>query len=73
MIGLSVNPKDAEAWNRKGSVFIKQVHYDKAIKGYDEAIRLDPDIADVWYNKGYTLYSLGKDDEAIKCFDEATG
>ena len=38
---IRLNPKDADAWYGKGLALKNQEKYDEAIKGYDEAIRLD--------------------------------
>ncbi len=53
---------------RKGNEFYDQGKYDKAIKAYDEAIKLDSDFEVAWQNKGNALYALGKYDEAIKAY-----
>ncbi|MDD4653592.1 MAG: tetratricopeptide repeat protein, partial [Methanothrix sp.] len=37
---------------RKGNEFYDQGKYDKAIKAYDEAIKLDSDFEVAWQNKG---------------------
>ena len=39
---IRLNPRMAEAYNRRGSVYEKKGDLDKAIADYTEAIRLDP-------------------------------
>jgi tetratricopeptide (TPR) repeat protein len=53
---------------RKGNEHYDQGKYDKAIKAYDEAIKLDSDFEVAWENKGNALYAQGKYDEAIKAY-----
>jgi tetratricopeptide (TPR) repeat protein len=43
----------------------------KAIKDYDEAIRLDPENDSAWNNRGYSKNQLSCWDEAIRDLDQA--
>ena len=45
--------------------------YDKAIKDYDEAIRLDPKDAIAFIDRGYAWSAKEDYDKAIKDYDEA--
>ena len=45
--------------------------YEKAIKAYDNALRIDLSDADVWFDKGLTLKKMGRSLESEKCIDEA--
>ena len=44
----------------------------KAIKDYDNAIKLDKNYKYPWNNKGRSLYELGDYKEALKCFEKAS-
>ena len=43
----------------------------KAIKCFEEVIRIKHDDADAWYNKGYALFNLARYEDAIKSYEEA--
>jgi tetratricopeptide (TPR) repeat protein len=60
----------AEDWFNSG-VSYARFDYDKAIKAFDEAIKLNPNYAEAWYEKGIVLRVGHEQDEAIKAFDEA--
>jgi tetratricopeptide (TPR) repeat protein/tRNA A-37 threonylcarbamoyl transferase component Bud32 len=57
---------------RKGDEWLHQKEYDKAIKEYDEAIRLDPRSALAFSNRGLAWHNGKKDyDKAIQDYTEA--
>ena len=41
--------------------------FEKALKAFDESIKLNPDFAKAWYYKAVLLYRLGRKDEAAEC------
>ena len=58
-------------WSNKGITFYRQGKYKKAIKCFDEAVKLKPDNDNYWNNKGKALKKAGKYEEALKCYDKA--
>jgi len=58
----SINESDT--WYNKGLALYNLRKYDKAIKCFDKAIRINPEYADAWISKGLALHRLGKYDEA---------
>ncbi|PMQ01338.1 MAG: hypothetical protein CBR30_06700 [Dictyoglomus sp. NZ13-RE01] len=68
---LIIDINDPKTWYKKGIEFYDLGKYERAIKCFDEAIKLrNGDFPDAWYNKGLAFYALGRFDEAIKCYDE---
>ena len=68
---VNLNPKNIDAWNKKG-VSLEQLkkHHD-AISCYDYAIVKNPEYSKAWSNKGVALGNLGKHDEELKCYNKA--
>ena len=65
------NPKGATTCVSCGALFeLRQVESPKAIKGYDEAIRLNPQSAEAYYKRGVVYHSLGHFEQAIADYDE---
>jgi tetratricopeptide (TPR) repeat protein len=46
----------ATEWNYIGNCYYNLKCYDKGIKAYENAIRIDPNYAEAWKNKGDALY-----------------
>jgi len=55
-----------------GFSFAEKNEYNKAIKSYDKALKLNPDDFYAWYYKGNAFYKLNQYNEAIKCFNKAS-
>jgi len=45
--------------------------YEKALKAYDNALRIDPADADAWFDKGLTLKKMGRSQESERCIETA--
>lgn len=45
--------------------------YERAVTGYDEAIKLEPNSTALWNNRGKALGMLGRYEEAISSFDRS--
>ncbi len=54
-----------------GDLRDSQGQYEKALKAYDSALRIDPGDADVWFDKGLTLKKMGRSEEAERCIGTA--
>ena len=63
----------ASAYNSRGIAYFSKGENDRAIRDFDEAIRLRPKIAVLLYNRGFAYYSKGDYDRAIQDYDAAIG
>jgi tetratricopeptide (TPR) repeat protein len=61
----------SSAFNSRGTAYFNRRDYDRAIKEFDEAIRLDLNYANAFYNRGSAYQSKGDYDRAINDYDEA--
>jgi tetratricopeptide (TPR) repeat protein len=57
--------------NNRGIAYRDKGQYDRAIRDYDEAIRLIPNDAKLFNNRGAAYFSKGQFDRAIQDYDEA--
>jgi len=68
---ISIEPKDADTWLRKGLALFDLERPNEAIQEYDKALGLQPDLALAWLSKGTALMAGSRYQEAIDCFDLA--
>src|SRR5262245_47707481 len=59
------------AYYNRGLAHHQKADYDRAIRDFDEAIRLDPKYAHAYYNRGLAHHQKADYDRAIRDFDEA--
>ena len=52
---VAADPKDSIAFNNRGNAWRYKKEFDKAIKDYDEAIRLDPSFASAYFGRAVAL------------------
>src|SRR5262249_34813334 len=62
---------NADAFGNRGLALIWMEEYDKALKDYDEAIRLDPRNARGFIGRGNVWWFKKEYDKALKDYDEA--
>ena len=62
---------EARTYVDKGVQDFARGQYEKAIKSYSKAIRLNPKTANVYNKRGVAYQSLGQYDKAIQDYDEA--
>ena len=61
----------AIAHNNRGNVYTGNGEYDRAIRDYDQSIKIDPKNAKSFNNRGVAYQKKGEHDRAIEDFDEA--
>ena len=65
---IELNPKDANAYYKRGTAYYKLKEYDKAIADYNRAIELDPKNAETSYIPGIAYCIKNDPDRAIQKF-----
>ncbi|MGA1843204.1 MAG: tetratricopeptide repeat protein [bacterium] len=60
-LSLAQVPQEAETHNRLGNEYCDNGEFQKAVKEYEEAVRIYPQYVDAYYNLGVTYYSDLKD------------
>src|SRR5262249_55171572 len=66
---LAIDPKEAEAYNHRGSEQFKLGHLAESLADFDRFLELRPDERPGHWKRGITLYYLGKFDEGRKQFE----
>src|SRR3954447_21802894 len=59
------------AYNNRGLALNNKGEYDRAIRDFDEAIRLDPRYVHAYSNRGWALNNKGEFDLAMRDLDQA--
>ncbi len=62
---ISINPKDAEAYNDMGIAYYRKGNYDMAIELYEKAIRVNPKYSDAYYNMGLSYREKGDEERVM--------
>ena len=68
---LSADPKQFDAANLLGMIFLQRGQFDLAEKQFRRAIKINPNIAAASNNRGNALFELKRTDEALGCYDKA--
>ena len=68
---LRDNPKNVEAYYRRGMAYYRLQKYDQALADLEKAIGLDPKHSRSYNGRGGVFYSLKRYQEAIQNFDTA--
>ncbi len=61
----------ALTFSNRGNVYYRKGQYDRAIKDYNQAIRLAPDYAPGYNGRAWSRYLLGQNAEALSDVDKA--
>ena len=69
--GLSIDPKYADAYNRRGKIWFRMKQYDKAVKDFSEAIRLNPQKVVYYQDRGDAYTQLRDYEKALADDDKA--
>ena len=68
---LEANPKDAEAYNSRGSTYTLEGRYDQALADFKKALELNPKYAKAYYNRALAYYYKGEYAQALADLNKA--
>jgi len=68
---ITINPKDAEAYNNQAFVLKKINRLEDAVESLNQAIKIKPDFIEAYNGLGHLLVELNQLDAALKNFDKA--
>jgi tetratricopeptide (TPR) repeat protein len=68
---LSIDTRNASAWNNKGTLLALLGLDTKAITCYNQALEIDASDPLIYRNKGFSLIKLERWKEALACYDRA--
>ena len=55
---LQLDPRSADAFNQRGTVYYNQAKYAEALADYNKAVEFNPQHADAYANRGNTRYAM---------------
>lgn len=61
----------ATAYSNRGSAYVRKHQHDRAIRDYEEAIKLNPKYAVAYFNRGSAYDDMGLHNRAIKNYSKA--
>jgi len=68
---IRIEPKNAPAYNNRGTAYGALGQYDRATDDFDESIRLDPVYAEAYNNRGIVSGKLGQYEKSVEDYGEA--
>jgi tetratricopeptide (TPR) repeat protein len=68
---IGVKPDNPEAYNVRGNVLLRLMHYEDAIASFDKAIELKADYPQPYNSRGNALQGLHRFEEAVESYDSA--
>lgn len=70
---IELNPRfnNALAYYNRGTVYVQDKDWKKAVKDFDEFIKFVPNFSSAYINRAIAYYNIGKVDEAIADFTNA--
>ena len=72
--GLSIAANNEHldyVFNNRGWSYARQEDYEKAIRDFDQAVKLNPALVEAQFRKGWCLQQVGQHADAVKAFDQA--
>jgi tetratricopeptide (TPR) repeat protein len=72
--GLSIASNNEHldyVFNNRGWSYALQEDYEKAIRDFDQAVKLNPALVEAQFRKGWCLQQVGQHADAVKAFDLA--
>jgi tetratricopeptide (TPR) repeat protein len=69
---IEINPRNAEAYNNKGTALGVLGKYSEALQAFEKAKTINSSYAEAWYNMGVIFDLQGKYYPAIQAYNEAT-
>ena len=71
VVANSTAPKSAAEWLKIGNDFYVSQQYEAALKGYDQALKIEPKYVLAWLYKGSLLLELKRYQQAVSTYDRA--
>ena len=68
---IALDPKNIEAYFKRGNVLNDLGRKEEALDSYDKALKINPNYDAIYYNRGNVLNDLGKKEEALDSYDKA--
>lgn len=68
---IELNPRNAWAFERRGTILHEKKEYEAAIRDFGKAIQMRPRQAAFFYSRGRAYGAQGDQDRAIHDFDRA--
>ncbi len=68
---LLENPKNSEAYNLLGIIYLEKGNYADAIDSFNQALKHDPKNSSILNNLGLAFYHQGKYNKAIEYYEKA--
>jgi tetratricopeptide (TPR) repeat protein len=68
---LAIEPRNAEAWVRKGTAFERMQQLNEAIDCYDRAIAANSSFTIAYLHKGGLFNRMERFNEALECYEKA--
>ena len=62
---IELNPKMAEAYWGRGSVYAEMEEFEPALKDLNTCIKIDPGVGDAFYNRAFVFMALDKPQKAL--------
>ena len=63
---IKLSPQSTNALNNRGSLYLEQKQFDKAIKDFSSLIVIDPSLAEAYYNRSQAYEGKGNKTLALK-------